>query len=255
MLRSLSNHALCAALSCAALLFGAASAANGQSGQPLPAPGGPVLQTHQQKYSYCIGLDVAQRLVEQDLELELTSLIAGLQAGLEGRDPALSQPEIQATMERFFAEAEQRAAAAAAAKIAKNKEEADAYFAENKEKEGVQTTASGLQYRVIKPGAGAAPRPTDVVTVHYKGTLLSGEVFDTSLEPRAEGLPVEPATFPVNGVIAGWQEALQLMKPGAVYKLWIPAELAYGDNGAPPTIEPGAALSFDVQLIRVQPGR
>ena len=94
-----------------------------------------------------------------------------------------------------------------------------------------------------------------MVTVHYKGTLLNGEVFDTSLEPRAEGLPVEPATFPANGVIAGWQEALQLMKPGAVYKLWIPAELAYGDSGAPPTIEPGAALVFDVQLIRVEPGR
>lgn len=243
-------------------VFVAGDAAQGQraqrprGGQALPAPGAAVaLDSHQQKYSYCIGMDVAQRLAEQKLELDVESFIAGLTTMLEGREPVLSAEEIQATMDQFFAEAEQRAAAERDAAVGRNQQEAAEFFAKNKTQEGVVTTASGLQYKVVQPGAGASPKPTDLVTVHYRGTLLSGEVFDTSLEARAEGLPVEPATFPANGVIAGWQEALQLMKPGAVYKLWIPAELAYGDAGAGDMIGPGAALVFDVQLLKVQPGR
>ena len=129
----------------------------------------------------------------------------------------------------------------------RNKAAARKFLGENGKKKGVITTKTGLQYRVVAPGKGTAPKPSDQVTVHYRGTLLDGTEFDSSYKRG------EPATFPVNGVIQGWQEALVLMKPGAKFELFIPPELAY-DMQSPPAIPPGSALRFDVELLNVGAG-
>ena len=142
-----------------------------------------------------------------------------------------------------------REKAAAASKEAgeKNTKEGEKFLAENKTKPGVKTTASGLQYLVEKEGSGAAPKETDTVTVNYRGTLIDGTEFDSSYKRG------EPATFPVNRVIKGWTEALQLMKPGGKYKLFIPANLAYGPSGAGGDIGPNATLIFEVELMSAKP--
>jgi FKBP-type peptidyl-prolyl cis-trans isomerase len=127
----------------------------------------------------------------------------------------------------------------------KNKSAGEAFLSANKAKPGVVTTPDGLQYKIIKEGAGATPSDSDVVSVNYAGRLLDGTEFDSSYKRG------EPATFPVNGVIPGWTEALKIMKPGAVYELYIPSELAYGDNGAPPNIGPDETLIFKVELLKV----
>jgi FKBP-type peptidyl-prolyl cis-trans isomerase len=127
------------------------------------------------------------------------------------------------------------------------KKEGEAFLAANKAKEGVKTTASGLQYKVLKSGTGATPRATDTATVNYKGTLLDGTVFDSSSEHGG------PASFPVNGVIKGWTEALQLMKVGDKWQLFIPTELAYSDHPDSPDIPPNAVLTFEVELLDVTP--
>src|SRR5262249_17517826 len=127
----------------------------------------------------------------------------------------------------------------------KNKKDGDAFLAANKSKPGVQTTASGLQYKVIKSGTGATPGASDVATVHYKGSLMDGTVFDSSYDAN------EPATFNVSGVIPGWTEALQLMKVGDKWQLFIPSDLAYGETGRLPKIPPNALLVFDVELLDV----
>ena len=129
----------------------------------------------------------------------------------------------------------------------KNAADATKFLAENKKKDGVKTTASGLQYKVMKDGAGAQPKETDTVTVNYRGTLINGTEFDSSYKRG------QPATFPVNGVIKGWTEALQLMKPGSKYQLFIPADLAYGARAVGPDITPNSALIFEVELLEVKP--
>jgi len=133
-------------------------------------------------------------------------------------------------------------------KASENKALGEAFLAENAKQEGVVVTESGLQYKVIEPGQGDSPGPADVATVHYRGTLIDGTQFDSSYDRG------QPATFPVGGVIAGWSEALQMMKPGAKWQLFIPAELAYGERGAGQVIGPNSTLIFDVELISVEPG-
>jgi FKBP-type peptidyl-prolyl cis-trans isomerase FklB len=128
---------------------------------------------------------------------------------------------------------------------AKNKVEGEAFLAENGKKEGVVTLPDGLQYKILKEGDGAKPKATDTVTVHYRGTLISGTEFDSSYKRK------EPVSFPVNGVIAGWTEALQLMKVGSKWQLFIPSTLAYGERGAGPDLGPNATLIFEVELISI----
>jgi FKBP-type peptidyl-prolyl cis-trans isomerase FklB len=128
----------------------------------------------------------------------------------------------------------------------KNKKEGEAFLAENKKKEGVKTLPSGLQYKVIKEGTGKSPKATDKVSTHYRGTLIDGTEFDSSYKRG------QPATFPVNGVIPGWTEALQLMKVGSKWQLFIPSKLAYGERGAPPVIGPYSVLIFTVELLAIK---
>ena len=152
----------------------------------------------------------------------------------------------QQIVQKFFQEQEAKQRAAMAENGKKLKAEGEAYLAENAKKDGVITTASGLQYTVIKEGTGKSPKATDTVVCHYEGFLTNGTVFDSSIQRG------EPASFPLNGVISGWTEGLQLMKEGGKTRFFIPYNLAYGEAGAAGAIPPYAALIFDVELIEVK---
>ena len=203
------------------------------------------LETSKDKLSYSIGLDMGIYLNSISDEIEYARLIEGLKTGFDGKDPLLSPEEMQAVQQEFAAKMKARQEAELLAMQKKNKEAGDAYLAENKKKDGVSVTASGLQYEVVTAGKGDSPKAEDTVTVHYKGTTIDGRVFDDSNQRG------EPAVFAVNQVIPGWTEVLQLMKAGAKYKVAIPSELAYGERGVPPMIEPNSVLLFDVELLSI----
>ena len=196
----------------------------------------------QEKISYIIGRDMATNLKKQGIEVEAESFLKGLKDVQAGNPSSLSQQEVQEAMMALQQEMAQKQNAAGTA----NKEAGDAFLAENKGKEGVHTLPSGLQYMVLKEGTGKSPSASDTVTTHYHGTLIDGTTFDSSYERG------QPATFPVNGVIAGWTEALQKMQEGAKWRLFIPSELAYGAQGAGDAIGPHSTLIFDVELLKVK---
>jgi FKBP-type peptidyl-prolyl cis-trans isomerase FklB len=160
--------------------------------------------------------------------------------------PKLSEQEMQDAKTAFQQKVQARAAKDMALLLEKNKKEGEAFLAENKTKEGVITLPSGLQYKVLKAGTGATPKATDIVVTHYRGTLIDGKVFDSSIDRG------EPAEFPVNAVIKGWSEALQHMKVGAKWQLFVPAELAYGERGAGQVIAPNSTLIFDIELLKIK---
>jgi FKBP-type peptidyl-prolyl cis-trans isomerase FklB len=195
------------------------------------------------KVSYSIGLNVGANFKKQGQELNPDALLAGVKDALSGKTPALNENELKETMEAWSKQMEDKQ------KVVGEKNAADAtkFLAENKKKDGVKTTVSGLQYKVMKEGAGAQPKETDTVTVNYRGTLINGTEFDSSYKRG------QPATFPVNGVIKGWTEALQLMKTGSKYQLFIPADLAYGARAVGPDITPNSALIFEVEVLEVKP--
>jgi FKBP-type peptidyl-prolyl cis-trans isomerase FklB len=195
--------------------------------------------------SYIIGLNLGQSLKTQEVPVKADLIIQGLRDGLGGANPLLTPEEIQAAMQEFQQQLMTQQQAKRTAAADKNMKEAQAFLDQNKAKPGVKTTASGLQYEVVTEGKGESPKATDKVTVHYRGTLPDGTEFDSSYSRN------EPATFPVNGVIPGWVEALQLMKPGAKYKLVIPPALAYAERGAGQDIGPNQVLLFDVELISI----
>ena len=200
------------------------------------------------KFSYSYGLALGQNFKLQELEVDLDIFLKGLKDGVGGAEPLLTAEEIEQVKKDVQEDVTAKAEARAEAKAVKNKEEGAAFLAENAKQEGVVTTESGLQYKIIEAGTGPSPGVTDNVTVHYTGSLADGSEFDSS---HKRG---EPATFPVGGVIPGWTEALQLMKEGAKWQLVIPSELAYGERGAGPLIGPNAVLVFDVELIKVGNG-
>ncbi|HWN41809.1 MAG TPA: FKBP-type peptidyl-prolyl cis-trans isomerase, partial [Thermoanaerobaculia bacterium] len=215
---------------------------------PPPVQGGQVAakpEALQDRASYIIGLNLGQSLKTQEVPVSVDLIIQGLRDGLGGANALLTPEEIQAAMQEFQQQLMTSQQAKRDAAGAKNMQESQAYLDQNKAKAGVKTTASGLQYEVLAEGSGESPKPTDKVTVHYRGTLPDGKVFDSSYDRN------EPATFPVNGVIPGWIEALQLMKPGAKYRLVIPPALAYAERGAGNDIGPNQVLIFDVELISV----
>ncbi len=200
------------------------------------------LKDNKDKASYSIGLNIGSNLRHQAVDLNNDAIAAGVKDGLSGAKPRLSEDEVRDAMMALQKDMEQKQQVAGD----KNKTDGEKFLAANKSKPGVKTTASGLQYKVEKEGKGNSPKPTDTVTVNYRGTLIDGTEFDSSYKRG------EPATFPVGGVIKGWTEALQLMKPGAKYQLFIPSSLAYGERGAGRDIGPNSALIFDVELLDVK---
>ena len=206
----------------------------------------PEFKTVTEKASYAIGLNIGNSVTRDDLEVDARMLVRGLTDALSKKDPALSEEEMTAAMQAFQQEAVAKMTEKRTQAAEENVKKGEAFLAANKQQAGVQTTDSGLQYKVLKEGAGPVPKPTDTVKTHYEGKLLDGTVFDSSLERG------EPATFPVNGVIAGWTEALQKMKVGSKYQLFVPAKLAYGERGAGGAIGPNETLIFEVELLDIE---
>ncbi len=199
-------------------------------------------QETRDKISYSIGADIGSNLKRNDLDINPDFLAQGLKDAFQGKT-VLSDEEMKATLQAFQTDMQTKLAAKQKALAETNKVASEKFLEENKKKEGVITTASGLQYKVITEGKGPKPKATDTVTVNYRGTLINGTEFDKSKEP---------VTFPVEGVIPGWVEALQLMPVGSKWQLVIPPALAYGES-APPVIGPNQALIFEVELLGIKP--
>lgn len=198
-----------------------------------------------EKMSYALGMSVAGNITELPIELDIKQVTAAINDVSSGNKPALELEEYHKYM-KLFQEKVQAASRAAAAKAAEeNTKAGKAYLEANKAKEGVQVTASGLQYKVLKEGSGARPVRTDKVKVHYTGKLIDGNIFDSSVQRG------EPAEFGVTQVIPGWVEGLQLMNVGSKYEFTIPSELAYGERGAGGAIPPNAVLVFEVELLAI----
>ena len=210
---------------------------------PAPAPADPAALLD--KVSYFYGTDVARSFHENAVEIKLESFIEGLKDTLEKKQGKYTPQELDAAMNQFAQQMVAKQQKEMSEAGTKNKEEGEKFIAANGKREGVTTTKSGLQYEVIKKGDGKIPTASDTVTVHYHGTLVNGKVFDSSVERG------EPASFPVNGVIPGWVEALQLMPVGSKWKLAIPSALAYGERGAGKDIGPNSALIFEVELLSI----
>ncbi|MFY9270109.1 MAG: FKBP-type peptidyl-prolyl cis-trans isomerase [Candidatus Manganitrophaceae bacterium] len=204
------------------------------------------LKTQKDKVSYSIGLDIGKNFKDQSIEIDAKLLAQGIQDAISGGKRLLTEEEIQGVMTAFRQEMQAKAAAQAKLVGDKNLKEGEAFLAENKKKKGVVTLPSGVQYKIITAGTGKKPKPTDTVTTNYKGTLIDGTEFDSSYKRG------EAATFPVQGVIPGWTEALQLMPVGSKWELVIPPALAYGPRGAGQAIGPNATLIFEVELLSIQ---
>lgn len=211
------------------------------------AQGGAQLKDEKDKVSYSIGLDIGNTFKKQNMDINPEILMSGLKDALSGNKPLMTDEEVRQTMTAYSKNMMEKQATASKEAAGKNSAIGEKFLAENKTKEGVKTTPSGLQYKVLKEGSGPSPKETDTVVTHYRGTLINGTEFDSSYKRN------EPATFPVNRVIKGWTEALQMMKPGSKYQLFIPANLAYGERGAGQDIGPNETLIFEVELLSIQP--
>lgn len=201
------------------------------------------LDDAKQRISYTIGLNIGRDFVKQEVEVDTTALMAGVRDGLAGQKPRLTDEQMMTEVQSFREAMMAKQEAKAKALADKNKAEGEAFLAKNAKEVGVVVRESGLQYKVLKEGTGPMPKADAIVSVHYRGTLLDGTEFDSSYARN------EPLVLPVGGVIPGWTEALTLMKEGSKWQLYIPAALAYGEDGAPPAIGPNAALLFEVELI------
>ena len=218
--------------------FGCASLAQAQNEKTQ-------LKDQKQKVSYGIGYNLGQNLMRDNLDLDAKILVKGIMDAMTKQKPQMTEDEIRATLlafqDQLRKDAQAKMEKAAQANVAKGKK----FLADNAKKEGVKTTKRGLQYKVVKSGSGKTPKLNDRVTTHYRGTLIDGTEFDSSYKRN------QPATFPVNGVISGWTEALQLMKEGDKWQLFIPSDLAYGQRGSGPDIGPNEVLIFDIELLKV----
>jgi len=204
------------------------------------------LSTEQQKASYSFGVDFAKRLKQQGIELDIKALNRGIRDISDGKKLALSDAEMEQARNQFLQKLQAKLVIKQKEQATKNLAEGKAFLAANAKKEGVVTTNSGLQYKIIKPGNGAIPKLEDTVVTHYKGTLIDGREFDSSIKRN------KPATFPVKGVIKGWTEALQLMKVGAKWQLFIPSDIAYGDSKRSELILANSTLIFELELIAIK---
>lgn len=203
------------------------------------------LETEAQKLGYIIGMDIGSSLKQQGTELDLETLYDAIKATYNGEELALTPEEAATIRESFIASRRAKSESQREGMAATNSAEGDKFMLENHSKEGVQVTDSGLQYKVLEMGDGAKPSATDKVKVHYRGTLLNGEEFDSSY---ARG---EPISFQLNQVIPGWTEGVQLMPVGSKFMFYIPPDLAYGPAGGGP-IGPNATLIFQVELLGIE---
>lgn len=191
------------------------------------------------KFSYALGLGLASNMLQSGIRtVEYKLLFQAIEDAMEGRKTQLTAEEANLVINEYFQNRQ-------SSEGSKNLQEGNAFLQENKNKEGVVCLESGLQYQILKQGSGKKPKASDKVKCHYHGTLIDGTVFDSSVERN------QPAVFPVNGVISGWVEALQLMETGSKWRLFIPSHLAYGENGAGGAIGPNATLIFDVELLDI----
>lgn len=202
------------------------------------------LDNRDQKVSYGFGLMLGKRMTNDLPDLNVDTFIKGVKDAVEGKAAMMTDEEIGQLLNEYQREQQQKQMEQVQQLSEENKKTGTAFLEENKNKEGVVTLESGLQYKVIKEGKGIQPGPSDTVRVHYTGSLINGTVFDSSVDRG------EPVSFPVNGVIQGWTEALQLMPQGSKWQLFIPADLAYGPNGSR-SIGPNETLLFDVELLEV----
>lgn len=225
----------------APLLAGALIACQEQAKEPAPV----TLDTPEKRLSYGIALRMSERMVADGMVMDVDAYALGMRDAFEGAEARLTDEEINAEMMAFQEKVETEREAAQAQVAEGNGEAGAAFLAKNAQREGIVVTDSGLQYEVVTAGEGASPGPDDQVEVHYRGTLIDGTVFDSSYDRG------QTVTFGVTQVIPGWTEALQLMKEGDKYNLYIPSELAYGAGGAGQVIGPNSTLIFEVELIKV----
>ncbi len=205
----------------------------------------PELKDEDDRIGYSVGYQIGGDFKQQGVDLNRDLLVKGVQDAMSGTKPLMTREEMRKTLvdlKKRIAADERKRRREEAKKV---RREGEAFLAENGKKEGVVTLPSGLQYKVIAQGKGKSPRPNNEVTVNYRGTFIDGSEFDSSYQRG------KPSTFRVESVIAGWKEAIPMMKEGSKWQLFIPAELAYGERGALPTIPPNAALIFEVELLRV----
>lgn len=228
---------------CSALAIMVATGCNSGSNAPKAD-----LSTNIDSVSYGIGYLNGQNMLQQGMDdIEAETFMTGMKQALQDQDAQIPEGEIRRILQQYQMQAQQKAQQKQQEEAQVNLETGEDFLAKNKNKEGVQVTESGLQYKVLEEGTGASPEPTDTVTVNYEGTLIDGTVFDSSYERG------EPVSFPLNRVIKGWTEGLQLMKEGATYRFFIPGDLAYGMNPRPGgEIGPNETLIFKVELIEVK---
>ncbi len=252
MTRFVQQTLLAAAL---AVVFGAANAADEPAKKPAAAPAAaaakdakpaaPAVALDKNKISYMVGMDIGRGLMQIKDDIDIKVVEQALEATIKGDKTTMTQEEALQVRQAYMQQMQAKRVTEQKAAAEKNKTEGTAFLAKNKSKSGVKSTASGLQYEVEKEGTGPKPKATDTVKVNYLGTKIDGTKFDSSYDRG------QPATFPLNGVIKGWSEGLQLMPVGSKYKLYVPADLAYGEN-APGPIGPNATLIFEVELLGIE---
>lgn len=204
-----------------------------------------VLKTDADKQSYAMGMNLGIGLHKQGMTLNSALVARGMKDAMSGAKTAMTEEEARAAIQQLQGEVRKNMEAKAHEEGASNRKEGEAFLAANKGKEGVVTTPSGLQYKILTAGTGPKPTANDTVTCNYRGTLIDGKEFDSSYKRG------QPASFPVSGVIKGWTEALQMMPVGSKWQLFIPPDLAYGDRGAGADIGPGETLIFEVELLSI----
>lgn len=199
-------------------------------------------KSQKEQISYTLGAQLGENFKHDNIDLDIKQFTQALQDALKGRALKMSEQEMQQAMMSLRQQKQQEMQALAE----KNKQAGDAFLAKNRKAKGVKETASGLQYKILKAGTGPKPTTKNTVTVNYRGTLIDGTEFDSSYKRG------QPATFPLQGVIQGWQEALQMMHKGGKWMVYIPANLAYGPRAASPVIGPNATLIFEVELLDIK---
>lgn len=203
------------------------------------------MQSNREKVSYCIGLEAGRNIKGQFKDIDTELLKKGFHDAIEEKNPQLEREEIAKILQALQQQIQEQQKMFLEQLAEKNKEEGEDFLRENKEKDGVNITPSGLQYKILKSGTGVSPKLHDEVTVHYRGSLIDGTIFDSTYERD------QPQKFPVSRVIPGWSEALKMMRVGDKWELVIPPYLAYGENGYGPHIQPNATLLFEMELVKI----